>query len=124
MLPNVPKRILPFPTKIEYSKFIENLSNPFNNVDLGAGCEDNSLVTKVCGPAWTKKRFGKKDNIEKASDNNDDDLDSDPIVLSLVLHYLTHVMLIPKNMEVDDKMIPAGSIYSHENWLDSVKPFG
>ena len=33
-------------------------------------------------------------------------------------------MFIPKNMEVDDKMIPMGSIYSHDNWLDSVKPFG
>ena len=109
---------------MEYSKFIVNLSNPFNKINLGAGWEDNSLVTKVCGPDWTKKRFGKKDSTAKASDNNDDDLDSDPIVLSLVLRYLKRVMFIPKNIEVDDKMMPTGSIYSHENWLDSVKPFG
>jgi len=91
---------------------------------LGAGWDVIGLVTKVCGPAWTKKRFGKKDNIAKASDNNKDDLDSDPIVLSLVLSYLKRVIFIRKNIEVDDKMMPTGSIYSHENWLDSVKPFG
>ena len=124
LLPIVPKRILPFPTKIEYSKFIENLSNPFNNFNLGAGWEDNSLVTKVCGPAWTKNRFGKKDKIAKASDNNDDDLDSDPIVLSLVLRYLKRVMFIPKNIEVENKMIATRNIYSHENRFDSVKLFG
>ena len=77
---------------------------------MGAGWEDNSLVTKVCGPAWTKKRFGKKDSIVKASDNNYDDLDSDTIVLSLVLCYLKNFMFVPKNIEVDDKMIPTRSI--------------
>ena len=66
----------------------------------------------------------KKDNIAKVSDNNEDNLDIDPIVLNLVLRYLKRVMFIPKNIEVDNKMMPTGSIYSHENWLDSVKPFG
>ena len=109
---------------MEFNKFIENLSNPFNNINLGAVWEDKSLFTKVCGPAWKKKRFGKKDNSAKAWENNNDDSDSDPIVLGLVLRYLKNAMFVPKNIEVDDKMIPTGSIYSHENWLDSVKPFG
>ena len=124
LLPVVQKQILPFPKKMEFSKFIENLSNPFNNVNLGAGWEDNSLVMKVCSPAWTKKRFGKKDNSAKASEDNNDDSDSDPIVLSLVLCYLKNVMFVPKNMEVEDKMIATGIIYSYQNWLDIVKPFG
>ena len=33
-------------------------------------------------------------------------------------------MFVPKNMDVEDKMIATGTIYSHKNWLDSVKPFG
>ena len=71
LLPNVPKHILPFPTKMDYSKFIQNLSNPFNNVNLGDGQGDNNLFTKVCCNAWIKKHL-KKTNSVKASANTND----------------------------------------------------
>ena len=32
-------------------------------------------------------------------------------------------MFFPKNMEVDDELIEVGSIYYHENWRESIKPF-
>ena len=33
-------------------------------------------------------------------------------------------MFIPKSMEADDELIGVGSIYYHDNWRDSVNPFG
>ena len=96
LLANDLKQIIPFATKMEFSKFMQNISNSFNNIDLGDGWRDNSLVTKVFGPAKTKKRFVKKGNILRDSDKDDENLDSDPIVLSLVLIYLKKSCLFLK----------------------------